>query len=97
MVEEATHPERLAEIEEEKGSAWGQLGQQLTDDIGANRTVAHLHVIEITKEFAQDANMAFPTDHKIATRLGAEDKLVEFESPLAGPFGHLIHGLVFIL
>jgi len=86
LVESATHPARLAEIEQSMGSEWVLHGQKLAGDIGANRTVAHLHVLETDKAFASDPNMAFPTDHKIASRLGAEDRLIEFEPPLQGPF-----------
>lgn len=93
LVESATHPDRLAEIEQSMGVEWLQHGQKLTGDIGANRTVAHLHVLETDKAFASEPNMAFPTDHKIASRLGAEDRLVEFEPPLSGPFGIPIRAL----
>jgi len=93
LVESATHPDRLAEIEQSMGSEWVLHGQKLAGDIGANRTVAHLHVLETDKVFASDPNMAFPTDHKIASRLGAEDRLIEFEPPLQGPFDILVRQL----
>ena len=86
LVESATHPARLAEIERSMGNEWVLHGQKLAGDTGANRTVANLHALETDRAFASDRNMAFPIDHKIASRLGAEDRLVEFEPPLPGPF-----------
>jgi len=87
LVEAATHPDRLEEIERSMGSEWTLHGQKLAGDVGANRTVAHLHVLETDRAFASDPNMAFPADHKVASRLGVEDRLVEFEPPQSGPFG----------
>lgn len=93
LVECATHPERLLAIQQEMGDAWERLGQQIEGDTGAQRTVGYLHTLEIDKEFAKDATMAFPVDHKIATRLGVQDKLVEFNPPLTGPFGEPLRQL----
>lgn len=93
LVEGATHPDQLQVIQQEMGDAWEQLGQQIEGDTGAQRTIGYLHTLEIDKEFAKDANMAFPNDHKIATRLGAQDKLVQFEPPLTGPFGKQLRQL----
>lgn len=87
LVEGATHPARLEEIEKLQGYAWTEHGQQIAGDSGANRTIANLHVLEIDKAFASEPNQGFPTDQKIATRLGAEDRLVIFASAPTGPFG----------
>ncbi len=75
------------------GEAWERLSGEITGDTAAGRTVANLHILEIDKAFAQDSNMAFPTDHKIATRLGAQNKLVEFDPSLTGPFGEALKQL----
>lgn len=87
LVEGATHPECLVEIESEMGEAWATHGQQVAGDTGARRTMAHLHILDVDREFACDPNMAFPTDEKIGTRLGADDRLVQFDPPVLGPFG----------
>ena len=76
-----------------KGADWQTLGQLLEGDTGAKRTTASLHALEIDKPFAADGDMAFPKEHKVATRLGAEDHLVEFDPPLTGPFGVLVRHL----
>ncbi|MFW6028443.1 MAG: CRISPR-associated helicase Cas3', partial [bacterium] len=87
LVEGATHPDRLADIESTMGEPWKNHGCQILGGTIASRTTAHLQALEIDKAFASDRNMAFPTEHKIATRLGAEDRLICFEPPVAGPFG----------
>jgi CRISPR-associated endonuclease/helicase Cas3 len=84
LVECATHPEALREIEA-LGEDWQRIGQAIEGDTGARRGLAHLHVIPYDLPF--DTN-AFPDgDQKIATRLGAADRLIEFDPPLPGPFG----------
>jgi CRISPR-associated endonuclease/helicase Cas3 len=93
LVESATHPERISKLEQELGTAWLAQGQKIAGDSAAKRSTAHLQALEIDKPFALDANMAFPTDHKIATRLGAEDKLLEFDPALIGPFGEPLRQL----
>jgi CRISPR-associated endonuclease/helicase Cas3 len=75
------------------GEAWCKHAQQIAGDSGANRTVAQLHVLEIDKEFASDPNMAFPIDQKVGSRLGAEDRLIQFEQTISGPFGQPIRQL----
>lgn len=87
LVEGATHPDCLGEIEDSMGEEWRRHGQENAGDTGANRTVAKLHVLEIDKVFASDPNMAFPSDLKIGTRLGVEDRLICFNVPPTGPFG----------
>jgi len=87
LVEGATHPDQLLKIQREKGKPWEQLGQEIEGDTGAQRTIGHLHALETDEEFAKDMNMAFPDDHRIATRLGVQDRLVQFDPPLVGPFG----------
>ena len=87
LVEGATHPDRLDKIEKSMGEEWRRHGQEIAGDTGASRTVANLHLLEIDKAFASEPNMAFPSGQKIGTRLGAEDWLIQFEPPPAGPFG----------
>nr|WP_242482500.1 CRISPR-associated helicase Cas3' [Thiocystis violacea] len=84
LVEGATHPDRLQEMES-LGEAWKQLGQKIEGQTGAQRTIAHLHGLEIDKAF--DAQQGFPTDLDIATRLGVRDRLLTFDLAPPGPFG----------
>jgi CRISPR-associated endonuclease/helicase Cas3 len=85
LVEAATHPERLAAIEAAGGEGWRRLAQQVEGDTGAKRVIARFHALDVDEEFGKPPG--FPDDVKIATRLGAEDRLLQFEPALPGPFG----------
>jgi CRISPR-associated endonuclease/helicase Cas3 len=84
LVEHATHTEALQEIEQELGLDWQKLGQAIEGDTSARRVVGHLHTLPYDEAFGE---VLFPdTDQKIATRLGAADRLVIFDPPQPGPF-----------
>lgn len=85
LVERATHPEALLEIESELGDAWRVLGEEIEGTSGAKRTIGHLQTLPFDEPFDQLLN--FPVDQRIATRLGAADRLVELRTPVRGPFG----------
>lgn len=85
LVEGATHPQALQAIEDLLGDEWKKVGQTMEGDTGARRGLAHLHAIPYDQPFD---SVSFPeSDQKIATRLGAADRLIEFTSPQPGPFG----------
>lgn len=86
LVEAATHPEQLTSIERELGDTWIHHGQQVMGESLASRTAANYQIIEMDKPFSATENL-FPADQKVATRLGAEDRLVTFDPPPMGPFG----------
>lgn len=84
LVEHATHTEALQAIEKELGAAWQKLGQAIEGDTGARRGLGHLHTLPYDDPFG---DVIFPdSDQKIATRLGAADRLVSFDPPQPGPF-----------
>ncbi len=84
LVECATHRGALLAIESELGDDWKKLGQQIEGDTGAGRSVGRLHTLPYESAFS---DVAFPdSDQKIATRLGAADRLVTFDPPQPGPF-----------
>ena len=89
LVESATHPEALQAIEA-LGDAWAIHAQQIEGDTGARRTSAKLGLLPLDTAFSE---LAFPDDVKLATRLGAADRVVEFEPPLPGPFGTAVREL----
>lgn len=89
LVEAATHPDRLRAIEARLGESWQKLAQQIQGDTSAERAVAHLHALDVDQSFGETA---FPSDVRIATRLGAQDRIVHFnlgKSPFGLPFGDL--------
>jgi len=83
LVEAATHPDKLHDIQEEKGEAWQTLGQRIEGGTGAQRTIGHLHALDVEQIFGEQE---FPNDVQIATRLGAQDRILHFEPALRGPF-----------
>lgn len=84
LVEHATHTEALQAVEQELGAEWQKLGQAIEGDTSARRGIGHLHTLPYDDAFG---DVLFPdSDQKIATRLGAADRLVIFDPPQPGPF-----------
>lgn len=84
LVEAATHPEKLTAIQEQQGEAWKILGQKIEGDTGARQTIARLQALDVDQLFG---DFEFPNDVQIATRLGAQDRILHFDLKLPGPFG----------
>jgi CRISPR-associated endonuclease/helicase Cas3 len=91
LVERATHPDALLDIETEMGAAWRALGQEIDGITGAKRAIGRLQTLPFDEPF--DDDLKFPVDERIATRLGAADRLAEFDPPVMGPFGQQIRRL----
>lgn len=84
LVEYATHPQALLAIEHELGDEWQILGQAIEGDTSARKGIGHLHTLPYGDPFG---DVIFPdSDQKIATRLGAADRLVTLDPPQPGPF-----------
>lgn len=91
LVEHATHPEALLAIEQELGDDWKKLGQSIEGDTSAKRGIGHLHTLPYDDAFG---DVSFPqSDQKIATRLGAADRLITFNPPQPGPFQNQVKHL----
>ncbi|SAK61210.1 CRISPR-associated endonuclease/helicase Cas3 [Caballeronia pedi] len=89
LVERATHPDCLRAIQQELGASWEQLSQQLEGGKSAERVIARDHALPYDTRFDK---LAFPDgEERVATRLGAADRLVEFDPPERGPFGTDVH------
>jgi CRISPR-associated endonuclease/helicase Cas3 len=89
LVESATHPEALLAIEA-LGEAWAIHGQKIDGDTGARRTSAKLGLLPLDTAFAE---LGFPDEVRLATRLGIADRVVEFDPPQPGPFGRAVREL----
>lgn len=89
LVESATHPDALRALEQE-GEAWAAHGQRIEGDTGARRTTAKLGLLPLDTAFAE---LAFPDEVKLATRLGAADRVANFGPDTTGPFGQAIREL----
>jgi CRISPR-associated endonuclease/helicase Cas3 len=91
LVEHATHPQALQAITDELGEAWSELGHALDGSMLARSTHGAIQAIEFDKSFGE---LPFPEDgEKIATRLGAADRLVLLPSEPFGPFGQPVEAL----
>ena len=84
LVEAATHPDKLDCIQVAKGEAWQKLGQKVEGDTGAQQTIGRLHALDFEQAFGEQE---FPDDVQIATRLGAQDRILNFNLELHSPFG----------
>lgn len=89
LVESATHPAAVHSLES-LGDAWAIHGGQIDGDTGARRTSAKLGLLPMETEFTE---LSFPKDVKLATRLGAADRVATFDPPPIGPFGNRIREL----
>lgn len=90
LVEAATHPDRLHALAAELGAVWQAQAEKLEGDTSAEKAVGRLHMLDTTQEFGE---FEFPTGVQIATRLGAQDRVVNFDPPLPGPFGESLKAL----
>lgn len=84
LVEAATHPARLEALQTELGEAWQSLAAKLEGDVSAEKTIGHLHALDVEREFGQEE---FPSGVQVGTRLGAQDRVVHFDPEQPGPFG----------
>lgn len=93
LVERATHPHVLVELEKELGSDWEKHGQDVDGELQASQGVASLHRLPFYKEFEDKAGNVLTfldSEQKVTSRLGATDYLVTFNPAQSGPFGHAI-------
>jgi CRISPR-associated endonuclease/helicase Cas3 len=93
LVEAATHPESLAAIEVElshRDFAWNEHFVKGDGKTFAAITAAASAVLDRRKPFDQ---FQIDPDERLATRLGARDRLVTFEAPPQGPFGVAVSSL----
>ena len=83
LVEGATHPSRLLGVETDD-PGWKALGGRQEGIEGAKKGAAHLALLDRSKPFNK---CEINPDERLATRLGAADRLVTFDPPHMGPFG----------
>ena len=96
LVERATHPEALIQLEAELGAAWLLHGQSVDGELQAKKGVAALHRLPFDQPFEDEAGneLAFlDSEQKVTSRLGAADYLLTFASPPLGPFGNRVQHL----
>lgn len=94
LVERGTHPDVLHEIAENAGEPWLQHQKQVLGTRGAEHAHAGVVTIRRDVDFGEPASL-FPRDldDRIKTRLGTDDRRVEFDPPVAGPYGQRVEVL----
>lgn len=89
LVERTTHPLALAAVVESLGEAWQRHDAAMKGIRAAQQGVATLNLLRWDVPFGHQESL-FPSDElgrRLATRLGADDRLLRFDPPVAGPFG----------
>lgn len=89
LVERATHRDSLEALRSRLSTlepGWSEYAQKLAGDMIAKAGVAGIHKLNFSTPLA-----AFPpTDEHVATRLGANDRLLALPGSPLGPFGQII-------
>lgn len=96
LVERATHPELLIDLEKELGPDWATHGQNVDGELQAKKGMAAIHRLPFDKYFEDVAGntlVFLDGEQKVTSRLGATDYLLTFDPPQPGPFGQGIHHL----
>lgn len=96
LVERATHPEVLADLEKELGADWATHGQSVDGEFHAKKVLGNFSALPFDQAFEDEAGnvLAFPdAEQKITSRLGDADYLLTFSPSLPGPFGHDVERL----
>ncbi|MNS74074.1 helicase Cas3 [compost metagenome] len=89
LVEAATHPEALKRITDALGAPWQLHATKTVGARLANQGIAVLNTANWGEEFGTQASL-FPDrtqEPRISTRLGEEDRKMNFDPPFIGPFG----------
>lgn len=86
LVEGATHPEALKAIGKQLGEKWRKHEQTVVGKMIATRGLAGLNVVARDEPLCE---CRFPPrlEAHIRTRLGEDDRIVEFADAIPGPFG----------
>jgi CRISPR-associated endonuclease/helicase Cas3 len=95
LVERATHPEALAVITRELGPAMESHAHWLAAQLASCRRIADGHLVRRDVAFGHE-DSCFPhreQSGRITTRLGADDRLAVFSTPIQGAFGQPVRQL----
>ena len=86
LVESCLHSGALAEIVKSCGEVFERHQNDLLGKVFGQRRQAELNLVDWNRPYSE---MAFPKslDERIKTRLGEEDRRVEFDPTVLGPFG----------
>ncbi|KQM37760.1 CRISPR-associated helicase/endonuclease Cas3 [Sphingomonas sp. Leaf10] len=84
LVEGALHPQALAEVERDLGTAWQNHGAERSGGVSAAAQTAAQVALDLSQRFTE---LDWGNAEAAVTRLGGRDLLIDLDPPLAGPFG----------
>jgi CRISPR-associated endonuclease/helicase Cas3 len=87
LVERTTHPDALAAVVAVSGRNFERHAMQAEASTTVQRQLAGGHVVERKKPMGTYGFPSRETSGRITTRLGEEDRVVEFETAFESPFG----------
>jgi CRISPR-associated endonuclease/helicase Cas3 len=95
IVENVTHPSHLRRITSELGGRWEKHRERMEGIRAAHRKFAQNNLISRNDSFNDTSGLPSPMlETTIRTRLGLDDRVIEFDQPLEGPFGNPITALI---
>ncbi|MBF0138045.1 MAG: CRISPR-associated helicase Cas3' [Magnetococcales bacterium] len=86
LVEAVTHPDNLAQLAEKRGKIWQQHGEGLFGKKAAQKNLARAGLYDRGK-WLHECGFTELTDVRLTTRLGLQDRQVQFDPVPMGPFG----------
>jgi CRISPR-associated endonuclease/helicase Cas3 len=92
LVESATHPERIDALNAELGKLWETYWTKVYGKDVADAQAAKNLRLPVECDFMELPLFA-DVEGNVRTRLGAEGARIEFNGPVAGPFGQKITGI----
>jgi CRISPR-associated endonuclease/helicase Cas3 len=93
LVEHTTHPQCLRALTEGLGGAWPAHGMKIDGIALGQAGLARLNTIPREVPFGEPEMAFADIDEAIRTRLGADDRLVEWGHSVRGPFGAPIRSI----
>ncbi|KFB69419.1 CRISPR-associated helicase Cas3' [Candidatus Accumulibacter vicinus] len=90
LVEAGLHQDRLLELERQYDESWRKAAQEIEGEQISFKLLARQHRLDLDIDFGE---RSFPTDQRISTRLGAQDRVVFFCLSQFGPFGEPLKSL----
>lgn len=87
LVERSTHPDALGAVESQAGPSMVAHANQSVGATTFQRQLASLHGVQRTTPLGEYGFPPRDSARRITTRLGEEDRMVEFEGEFRSPFG----------
>ena len=90
LVEEGVHEEELARIVDQGGDVWATHRDAVLGTTYGDKRLADLNLVDWDRAYMEQS---FPSDRRIPSRLGEDDRRIIFPEPPVGPFGREVKEL----